>query len=92
MTRSFGLLSSQHGDLPARQHKSPSPMQRWMDEQPGESPYHNIGSVADRKDSWMQTAKAHSQQQTEMSSNHATAGSWGTEDLAGPTEGKKKKA
>lgn len=67
-------------------------MQRWMSEQPGESPYHSIGFVANSKDSWMQTARSQSKQQTETSSNQATAGSWGDEGQAEKTEGKKKKA
>ncbi|KAL8875561.1 MAG: hypothetical protein Q9198_006098 [Flavoplaca austrocitrina] len=90
--RNFGLLSFQHSDVPTRQHKGPSPMERWMNQQPNEAPYHNVGSVANRHDSWMQTAKAHSTQQTKTSSNQATVGSWGKEDLAGPTGGKKKNA
>ncbi|KAL8860636.1 MAG: hypothetical protein Q9178_002989 [Gyalolechia marmorata] len=90
--RGFGTLSSQHDDVPARQHKPSSPMERWMNEQPDESPYDNIGSVVNGKASWMQSAKANSQQQTETSTNQATVGSWRTEDLAGPTEGKEKRA
>lgn len=50
-------------------------MQRWMNEQPYQSPYHNIGSVAENKDAWVQTANSQSKQQTETSSNKATAGS-----------------
>ena len=67
-------------------------MERWMNEAPEESPYHNIGSIANRKDSWMQTVKDQSTQQTRSPSNQATVGSWGSEDPAGPTEGKTKKA
>ncbi|KAL8713833.1 MAG: hypothetical protein Q9225_006683 [Loekoesia sp. 1 TL-2023] len=90
--RGFGLLSSQHGNIPAQQHRSLSPMQRWMSERPGESPYHNIGFVANSMDPCMQTAKSQSKQQAETSSNQATIGSWRDEALAEKTEGKKKKA
>lgn len=58
-----------------------------MNEAPDESPYNNIGSIANPKDSWMQTVKGQSKQQTRSPSNQATAGSWGTEDPAGPTKG-----
>ncbi|KAL8777118.1 MAG: hypothetical protein Q9213_007999 [Squamulea squamosa] len=64
-------------------------MQRWLSEQPGKSPYHNIGSVASNKDSWMQTSKSQAKQQTATSSNQATTGTWADESQAEGTEGKK---
>ncbi|KAL8960230.1 MAG: hypothetical protein Q9193_003027 [Seirophora villosa] len=91
--RGFGLLSSQYDDVPAQQQESSSPMQRWINAQPGESPYHNIGSIANREDTRMQTAKPYSKQQMETPSNQATAGSWWSADLADlayPTKDEKK--
>ncbi|KAL8767769.1 MAG: hypothetical protein Q9209_005855 [Squamulea sp. 1 TL-2023] len=90
--RSFGSLSSQGDVLPSQQHKALSPMQRWMSEQPGESPYHNIGSVASSKDSWMQSAKPQAKQQTATSSNQATTGTWADEIQAEKTKDKNKQA
>ncbi len=63
-----------------------------MNEAPDESPYNNIGAIANRKDSWMQPLKDQSKQQTRSPSNQATVGSWGIEEPAGPTEGTTKKA
>ena len=74
--RGFGSLTSQHGDIPAQRQKAISPMDRWMSEQPGESPYHNVGFVASSKDPRMQTAESQSKQHTQASSNPATYGSW----------------
>ncbi|KAL8828846.1 MAG: hypothetical protein Q9170_006424 [Blastenia crenularia] len=82
--RGFGSLSSRYGDMPDQQKEPLSPMQRWMSEQPGQSPYHNIGSVANGNENWVQTGKSQSQQHTETSSNQATAGSWGYQGQADP--------
>ena len=48
-----------------------------MSEQPGESPYNNIGLVASSKDPGIQTTESESrfEQQTQASSNPATDGS-----------------
>lgn len=67
-------------------------MQRWMNEQPRESPFHNIGFVVNSKDSGIQTTKPQSKQQTETSSNQATDGSLGDESRGKSVDGKQKKA
>lgn len=70
--RVFGAQSEPRHVPAENHHQSSTPLKRWINERPDESPYHIIGSIA----VGCATSTEKAKQQVETVSNQATAGSW----------------